>query len=172
MDLRAATDRFPVSLQRAVLEQLVGSKEYADAWLATMTGKPFANPWGDPILYGRGQPMGAYSSWAMFALCHHLTVRTAARLSGLNPNNFTQYALLGDDIVLTHTEVAEKYRQLMRELGVDLSLAKTHVSNDTFEFAKRWYQAGIEISGIPLSSFLGLTRWSSAAEELNNLCSR
>jgi hypothetical protein len=172
MDLHAATDRYPAILQRAVLGTMVQSKEYSDAWYRLMVGKPFHNPWGEPLSYGRGQPMGAYSSWAVFTVCHHLTVRTAARLAGLNPAKYTQYCLLGDDIVLTNPKVAEKYSELMDKLGVELSDAKTHVSDDTFEFAKRWYQAGTEISGFPLSAIVNITNWSSAAEELSNLCSR
>jgi len=172
MDLHAATDRYPVKLQVAVLERLVGSKEYADAWERVMVGEPFSNPWGDPVYYGRGQPMGAYSSWAMFALCHHLTTRTAARLAGYNPTKWSNYALLGDDIVLTDPKVAEIYQQLMDQLGVSLSPSKTHVSNDTYEFAKRWYQAGIEISGMQLHGLSNCSRWHEAAEELISSLSR
>lgn len=38
----------------------------------------------------------------------------------------------------------------MRKLGVDISMAKTHVSNRTYEFAKRWISNGNEITGIPM----------------------
>jgi hypothetical protein len=172
MDLTAATDRYPVKLQSAVLGKLVDSTEYADAWSRTMVHEPFANPWGDPVHYARGQPMGAYSSWAMFALCHHLTVRTAARLAGLNPRAYTQYALLGDDIVLTNPLVADKYQYLMGELDVELSSSKTHMSQDMWEFAKRWYQAGIELSGIQLHTFANISKWPEASEALRTSLSR
>jgi len=168
MDLHAATDRFPAEVQRAVLAQLVDSKEYSDAWLRVMTGKPFSNPWGEPIRYGAGQPMGAYSSWAMFAVCHHLVVRTSAMRAGLNPVAFTAYALLGDDIVLTNTLVSREYTKLMSQMGVTLSDSKTHVSDDAYEFAKRWYQAGIEISGFPLRGISECQKWHEVAEELRS----
>lgn len=165
LDLHAATDRFPVSLQHQVLADLVQDQEYADAWLRVMTDHKFENPWSEPVAYAVGQPMGAYSSWAVFALTHHLTVRVAAKRAGYDPT-FSDYILLGDDIVIANKAVAEEYQKLISQLGVAISEAKSHVSNDTFEFAKRWYQAATEITGIQLSAFQNVKNWSQATEEL------
>lgn len=52
-------------------------------------------------------------------------------------DNFNNYILLGDDIVIRDNKVANKYITIMTRLGVDISVAKTHVSKDTYEFAKR-----------------------------------
>jgi hypothetical protein len=79
--------------------------------------------------------MGAYSSWAAFTITHHLVVHWAAHLCGLE--NFKKYIILGDDIVINHDRVARKYIKIMNNLGVDISLNKTHVSKNTYEFAKR-----------------------------------
>jgi hypothetical protein len=79
--------------------------------------------------------MGAYSSWATFTLTHHLVVAWAAKLSGLD--NFNNYIILGDDIVINHDTVAQNYIAVMNKLGVEISLQKTHVSFNTYEFAKR-----------------------------------
>lgn len=98
-------------------------------------------------------------------MTHHISVRVAAVRAGLKPD-FSDYILLGDDIVIANSDVAREYLGLMNELGVGISEAKSHVSNDTYEFAKRWYQAGTEITGIQLSSFSSITGWSMAAEEL------
>jgi hypothetical protein len=38
----------------------------------------------------------------------------------------------------------------MTRWGVDISKTKTHVSYDTYEFAKRWIKNGKEITGLPL----------------------
>lgn len=38
----------------------------------------------------------------------------------------------------------------MTRFGVDISLAKTHVSKDTYEFAKRWIRGGKEVTGLPV----------------------
>jgi len=80
LDLTAATDRFPVSLQRSVLQLFLG-KEKADAWKYIMT-LPLQTPTGETISYEVGQPMGAYSSWAMFTLCHHIVVQYSAHQAG------------------------------------------------------------------------------------------
>jgi hypothetical protein len=45
--------------------------------------------------------------------------------------------ILGDDIVIKNDKVAKTYIKVMNSLGVDISLNKTHVSFDTYEFAKR-----------------------------------
>jgi len=39
-------------------------------------------------------------------------------------------------------------------LGVDISSSKTHVSYDTYEFAKRWIMHGVEISGLPMKGII------------------
>jgi len=50
---------------------------------------------------------------------------------------FNSYVILGDDLVIADSNVAESYKGLLLELGMDYSAAKTHVSKDSFEFAKR-----------------------------------
>jgi hypothetical protein len=51
---------------------------------------------------------------------------------------FTDYALLGDDIVIADYAVAQSYHGIMTQiLGVDINLMKSMVSNTSFEFAKR-----------------------------------
>jgi hypothetical protein len=79
--------------------------------------------------------MGAYSSWAAFTITHHLVVAFAAHRVGLS--DFKDYIILGDDIVIKNSKVAKEYIKIMTRLGVDISLHKTHVSKDTYEFAKR-----------------------------------
>jgi hypothetical protein len=51
--------------------------------------------------------------------------------------DFNDYIILGDDIVIRNDKVANKYVTIMTRLGVDISTPKTHVSKDTYEFAKR-----------------------------------
>jgi hypothetical protein len=50
---------------------------------------------------------------------------------------FDQYIILGDDIVIKDNRIAEIYKGQMMRMGVDISLPKTHVSKNTYEFAKR-----------------------------------
>lgn len=93
-------------------------------------------PGGGTTAYAVGQPMGAYSSWATFTLCHHLVVQYSAKQVG-KPTFFKGYRILGDDIVIMDKEVAQQYRTNITILGVSISEAKSHVSTDTFEMAKR-----------------------------------
>lgn len=82
LDLSSATDRFPVLLQEGVLAEMIG-EEKAGAWKVIMTNYPAHSQEGS-VLYRTGQPMGAYSSWATFTLCHHLVVQLSAKRSGLS----------------------------------------------------------------------------------------
>jgi hypothetical protein len=157
-DLSAATDRFPIELQVQLLAEMAGPG-FANAWKNLMVAEPFVyQRWEkDSILssmvkYKVGQPMGARSSWATFTLSHHLVVQYAAFLEGFYP--FDQYILLGDDIVIYHDKVAKRYLEVINSLGVDISIAKSHESKETYEFAKRWFRNHIEISPVPINGFL------------------
>jgi hypothetical protein len=151
IDLTAATDRFPVLLQEAFLSELIGTQK-AKAWLELLTDRDYYLS-GKPLRYGAGQPMGVYSSWAVFALCHHFVVYSAARL--VNDNRFfNRYILLGDDIVVADDRVADQYKLLISELGCEFSEQKTHRSKHFFEFAKRLVYQGVEFSPFPLAGLL------------------
>lgn len=51
--------------------------------------------------------------------------------------HFDNYAILGDDIVIADKAVAIKYQEMIDHFGVSISPAKSHVSSNTYEFAKR-----------------------------------
>nr|UUW21463.1 MAG: RNA-dependent RNA polymerase [Guiyang Paspalum thunbergii mito-like virus 1] len=150
LDLTAATDRMPLSLQKVVLSLIVG-EEKAEAWGRILTKWEYASEAG-PVLYKTGQPMGAYSSWPVMALTHHFLVRLSALRCGLP--HFTHYAILGDDVVIANDKVADKYREILSTLAMPISSGKTHVSQDTFEFAKRWIQKGVEVTPLSLSGLV------------------
>jgi hypothetical protein len=48
--------------------------------------------------------------------------------------------------------LAEAYKKVILDLGVDFSPLKTHESHTLFEFAKRLYFNGEEISPFPISA--------------------
>jgi len=50
---------------------------------------------------------------------------------------FVGYRVLGDDVVIFDDFVAAKYREIMSDLGVEISNDKTHISKKAFEIAKR-----------------------------------
>lgn len=111
---------------------------------ATHKGKDYI------VNYQCGQPMGAYSSWAKMSLTHHFIVYVASQRAGLTSANGL-YTLLGDDIVIANDSLASHYLAIMNQLGVEVSTQKTHVSSDSYEFAKRWIKSEVEISPFPIS---------------------
>nr|BCP96874.1 RNA dependent RNA polymerase [Fusarium sambucinum mitovirus 3] len=152
LDLSSATDRFPVKLQERLLTRIFDSQKLAVSWHNILSSRRFTTPEGDVLNYNTGQPMGTYSSWISFTLAHHLVVYYCAQLCGID--NFNQYIILGDDIVIKNDRIARKYIEIINGLGVSISLHKTHVSTNTYEFAKRWIQEGVEITGIPTKGIL------------------
>lgn len=171
IDLSAATDRMPIAFQKRVVEYLFGSSEKAEAWRSILVDYPFSTPQSNSgVVYGAGQPMGAYSSWPVMAISHHIIVQVSAiraKVSGSTLKFFPNYALLGDDLVIANDGVAREYKKLLAELDMPFSKEKTHVSKSTFEFAKRWFHNNQEVTGFSLSGLLSV--WKSYPLLLNFL---
>jgi len=149
IDLSAATDRFPMELICKVLEGQL-PPEWVSHWKSVMVDYPFEFN-GRMVKYTTGNPMGAYSSWASFAIAHHYVIYYCCRTLNLDWHK-CQYVLLGDDIVIANKEVAELYLTTMSSLGVDISMEKTHISNCMYEFAKRLVLNNTEITPFPISA--------------------
>jgi hypothetical protein len=149
LDLSNATDRMPISLQKRVLSRVIGP-DRTEAWARLLVGHEYnVHKLNSSISYGAGQPMGAYSSWCAMALTHHVLVCVSALRAGYP--HFENYTILGDDLVIANAAVATEYRKLLSQLDMPISSVKTHVSNDTYEFAKRWIRARVEITGFAIS---------------------
>lgn len=160
LDLSAATDRLPLWLQKAILEGIMG-QEYAQQWATLLVSRDYALSLKDRnndrmvrylIRYAVGQPMGALSSWAMLALTHHFIVQFAAYRAGFK-SWFTEYGVLGDDIVIGNTDVARQYLFIMRVLGVGIGLHKSliSISGRALEFAKKTFYMGTDVSPITIT---------------------
>ena len=174
-DLSAATDRLPLSLQENLIGWILGEK-IARTWASLLVNRDYsfhprtAEKYGlkiTSVRYAAGQPMGAYSSWAMLALTHHFCVQLAAyRVYGNTGVWFSMYAVLGDDVVIADRAVALAYRTLMcDELRVDIQETKSLISNNgTFEFAKRTILRGIDATPISLKGFIAGIRNLPAME--------
>lgn len=174
-DLSAATDRLPLALQESLLAWLLGEKA-ARTWASLLVNRDYcfhsrtAEKYGlkvTSVRYAAGQPMGAYSSWAMLALTHHFCVQLAAnRVYGDAGGWFTMYAVLGDDIVIADKAVASAYLSLMTgELRVEIQETKSLVSdNGTFEFAKRTILRGSDATPISLKGLMAGLRNLPAME--------
>lgn len=89
-DLSAATDRLPLSLQIVILSQFFGT-DIASRWARLLVDRSYhvipkhQDKYGlnESYKYAVGQPMGAYSSWAMLAITHHYIVQMSAMHSGV-----------------------------------------------------------------------------------------
>lgn len=166
LDLSAATDRLPISLQKLLLTYWIQALPYfGDDWSRVLTERayfyncpPGVNPNGNApnghVRYATGQPMGALSSWAMLAFTHHFIVQVAAWRVSFVPLKtlYTRYALLGDDLVIADKAVADSYLFLMDAIGVGINLNKSILSHTGkgLEFAKRTFIDKQDVSPISI----------------------
>jgi hypothetical protein len=161
-DLSSATDRIPVDIYQFMLTRLFDGS-FSVFWRALLTFRNWEDRWSEEnpktgeVLYYRenrqyavGQPMGAYSSWAMLALAHHAIVQYCAHLEGIQ-GWFGEYGIVGDDIVILNGAVARRYLAVVTGWGVSISMSKSLVSSiGTFEFCKRLIGPNGDLSGIPI----------------------
>lgn len=173
-DLSAATDRVPLALQVALLKPILGEK-LSQLWAYLLVGQPYGLPrsaksWNlgfDRVFYAVGQPMGAFSSWALLALTHHALVQYASFRVDAKAGWFLLYAVLGDDVVIADRRVAAEYLRIMKDIGVEVGLAKSLVSKDgSLEFAKRTWIRGRDATPVSLAEMLVALRSLGALGEL------
>jgi len=176
LDLTAATDRLPIALQIHILSMLYG-KEFAVKWAQLLVEREYSvelpsddkNKTGKEVIlrYAVGQPMGALSSWAMLALTHHYIVNVAAWQSGFTPYGqlYSNYAVLGDDLVIGDRTVKDRYLMIVDALGVECGLHKSVLSSRGIgiEFAKKTFFKGVDVSPVPLLEFITATYTLPAA---------
>lgn len=169
-DLKSATDLIPWQLYEPLMKPLLGS-EKTKLWLSLLRDRDFVihlgkgkNKVEKRVRYTRGQPMGAYSSWAGLALVHHALVQYAARLAGYT-NWFHDYLVLGDDIVIASTEVGQKYLSICEKYGITVGLAKSLESHKgLMNFASQTVIGNENISPISLREELSSNSWSRRIE--------
>lgn len=150
IDLTAATDRFPIDLIEIVLAGRL-PKPFVTMWRRIMVGFPFQLPDKSMISYSAGNPMGAYSSWNSFALSHHFVMYYCCKLLKMNWSE-APYVILGDDVLIRHKCLAECYMDVVRSLGLEISVSKTHSSKHFREFAKRVFYDDRELTPFPISA--------------------
>lgn len=133
-DLSNATDLFPLEVQEQVVMNIAIEKGVLDYLL------PFLrlfracarSEWyfmGETIRWSRGQPLGLYPSFAMFALSHNFILyELQCSLGG-------DFCVLGDDVYIVGDELANGYKSMMKDLGVGINLSKSIVSPNVAEFA-------------------------------------
>lgn len=176
IDLSSASDRFPMILQKKILEKLVGSEEFVECWSNLMVNRDFYYK-GKTYRWSVGQPLGAHSSWPSFALAHHVVMRAAHSIAGIDHKD--RYLILGDDMAAENSPAIPVYLDLLDKLGVEISSTKG-LKACSCEFAKRIFWKGIEVSPIPapyltallkdeylLSEFIGKVTERSSTDVVN-----
>lgn len=152
LDLSAATDRLPLSLQKDIVNFIFPG--LGESWGIALTDRFYSVPGASPVQYAVGQPMGAYSSWSLLALTNHFLVQFSARKAGVVGKGipFVDYAILGDDVVIGHKKVATSYLEVLAICGVKCGLHKSLLSPNglALEFAKRTWYKGKDISPITI----------------------
>jgi len=147
-DLSSATDRLPCYIQEVLLNSLFSNK-LGSTWAQLLTNReyllpPKAEEYGiylNKVKYAVGQPMGALSSWNMLAITHHLLLQLSASLCYKSSSKWNEeYEILGDDLVIFNSGIAEQYLKLCDLLGISINLSKSLISENrpVFEFAKRF----------------------------------
>lgn len=182
-DLSAATDNIPVALTTTILSFSLGPK-FAKCWENLLVDRIFKVPKGprgaDPsepnyIRYGRGQPMGALSSWASLALTHHFIVQLAAMRVDLFP--FEGYRVLGDDIIISGEEVANSYKQVCLEFEIPINnkgitsdpARSVSKGKSLANFANQYYLGTENISPISLKEEIAISTLAQRVESVARL---
>jgi hypothetical protein len=132
LDLSKATDRFPRALQREVISQMFG-QETGLLWEKIITDRDFLTPDGtSTVRWAVGQPLGALSSWAAFAVTHHLLIRTLIKYENLRrSSSWSHYQVIGDDVAIRGDRLANTYRNVVAGLlGVGISLEKSFTPSE------------------------------------------
>lgn len=134
-DLTAFTDRFPSIIQRELLFNIIEDKQLAQSLWTLLAERTFVVAWsGEKVTYSCGQPMGAYASWPLCSLAHHLVVEYCARqLNIRQPKHL--YRMIGDDVIITERALAQKYKEVIQLLGVELNLGKTVISSEASDYS-------------------------------------
>jgi hypothetical protein len=172
-DLSSASDRIPKEVYEIIGNRII--KGVGTAWLKLFdrdfvlsdTARSYLSRETvhiKAVTYKVGQPMGALSSWPMMTVVHHTLVWCAA---GRPFAAKGKYLILGDDIVIADKKLYRNYKSLMRKLGVVIT---SNTSPNEFEFAKRHFRNGLEVTGVPMKGLL--KTWSQPiifASEWSNL---
>jgi hypothetical protein len=150
IDLSAATDRLPVKLQEQILDEI----GYGGRFWRNILNRPYFYG-GKPYIYSVGQPMGAYSSFAMLALTNHVVMHCAALHSNITIGDQSLkpvYCILGDDVAIADSKLAQSYVYLMSNvLGVVINPIKGF-EGKVIEFAKNWFHSTTGVNLTPLGA--------------------
>lgn len=63
-----------------------------------------------------------------------------------------KYCLLGDDVLIGSADIAQMYMEIIQNLGIEISMTKTHISPHFCEFAKQLIYRNENITPFQLSA--------------------
>jgi hypothetical protein len=127
VDLSSATDNFPLRFQEEVLYSLGYTR--IQQFRQTCRSN-WSSDYGF-LQYTKGQPMGLYGSFNLFALSHHILLMGIENQLGVDDS----YRILGDDIIICDDKVHDKYLEYLERMSVPISADKCLDSNLFTEFA-------------------------------------
>jgi len=109
----------------------------------------------------------------MLALTHHFIVQVSAWKACVVPVGvfFTEYAILGDDIVIANKVVKNQYLKILNQLGVQCGLHKSILSprGTALEFAKRTWHHFIDVSPVTVKELAaGILSPTALVSLMNN----
>jgi len=87
----------------------------------------------------------------MLALTHHAIIAFSANRAKVE-KPFLDYAVLGDDVIIANSKVANAYLRFLNEIGVGVGLAKSLISKRRFvlEFAKKFFVDSKQMDMVPI----------------------
>jgi len=101
--------------------------------------------------------MGAYSSWSTFSISHHYAIRSCIKRVGAADDC---YVIIGDDLVISDTDVANAYLAMCKGLGVDINMMKSPSplrqakGRSSAEFAKALFLDGQDLTPFPIANHI------------------
>jgi hypothetical protein len=152
-DLTSFTDTFPLQLIVEWVSFMWGT-EYSEALNFIMTGIEFEVQGTKlKVQYKTGNPMGFYGSFTLTSLLHHFLFFECCLELNIKWSD-AKYKLLGDDVIIWDERLALNYSKRLQQYNIKKSDLKTIIGNYLFEFAKRKFYRGVEVSPISYKAFL------------------
>lgn len=157
VDLSNATDQFPLDIQVSLIKRLTVQSVMATEprgrfnhltepdtpmLLGLFEALSRAPMWmpseGISVSWKKGQPLGLYPSFAMFALTHGMMIyQLCLRLGIYRFYDDPPFYVLGDDVVILSEPLYHAYMAELDLLGVQTSKPKSLTSHSYVEFAGR-----------------------------------
>jgi hypothetical protein len=171
IDISAATDTIPWQLYAIFLESIFNGF-FAKHYMSVLRDRQFLIPkdlwpnFGFKFTdYWRGQPMGAWSSFPLLGVIHHILLGWSAFKVGLFP--FREYSIVGDDLVIfdyCDERISSEYLNTCRFFGIPISKTKTYRSDVFFNFISRSFLGEDEITPVSLRHELSIHSMAARVE--------